>query len=89
MNPLALLGPIANYVFLRYIGGDKENEISQTQRYFKEDPGKYQQLQEYKREKNSFWPKLQELQNPWYWTVVAAGVGGVFLERGVREFLRR
>jgi hypothetical protein len=82
MHPLALLGPIANYAFLRCVGGDKENEASQERRYFKEKSPKYQQLQEYKREKNSFWPDCKEMQNPWCWAVVAIGISGVALERG-------
>ncbi|GME50337.1 hypothetical protein GTA08_BOTSDO07666 [Neofusicoccum parvum] len=88
LHPIAVLGPVANYVFLRFIGGDKENEASQEERYTKENPLKYQQLQEYKREKNSFWPRLQEFQNKWTWAVLAAGAGGVILERGIRVALR-
>ncbi|KAH7064872.1 hypothetical protein B0J12DRAFT_560267 [Macrophomina phaseolina] len=87
LHPLAILGPVANYVFLRFIGGDKENEASQEERYSKENPLKYQQLQEWKREKNSFWPSLSEFQNKWTWVVFAVGAGGVVLERGVRAFL--
>lgn len=34
-HPLELFGPIANYVFLRYTGGDKENESRQRERYEK------------------------------------------------------
>ena len=32
LNPWYLLGAAANYAFLRYIGGDWENEISQAER---------------------------------------------------------
>ncbi|KAF4303883.1 hypothetical protein GTA08_BOTSDO07666 [Botryosphaeria dothidea] len=88
LHPLAVLGSVANYVFLRFIGGDKENEASQEERYTKENPLKYQQLQEWKREKNSFWPSIKEFQNKWTWVVFAVGAGGVVLERGVRAFLR-
>jgi hypothetical protein len=87
MHPSTLLGPAANYVFLRYFSGDKANEASQEARYRTENPLKYEQLQEYKVEKNSFWPKPSELQNLWLWTVVGAGVGGVILEQGFRRYL--
>ncbi len=40
LAPIELLGPIANYIFLRYVGGDKENEASQGQQYAKEDSNK-------------------------------------------------
>ncbi|KAF2141201.1 uncharacterized protein K452DRAFT_359005 [Aplosporella prunicola CBS 121167] len=88
LHPLALLGPVANYVFLRFIGGDKENEATQEKRYAKENPLKLQQLQEWRREKNSFWPSLKEVTNPWYLGILAAGVGGAVVERGIRAYLR-
>ncbi|KXJ91777.1 hypothetical protein Micbo1qcDRAFT_223886 [Microdochium bolleyi] len=88
MHPLAVLGPIANYVFLRYVGGDRENEESQAERYTKESPAKAQQFAQYKREKNSFWPDVTELQNQWAWVVVAVGAGGVVLEQGVKAWMR-
>ncbi|KAF2090091.1 DUF1295-domain-containing protein [Saccharata proteae CBS 121410] len=88
LHPLALIGPVANYAFLRFVGGDKENEASQAERYQRENPLKFQQLQEYRREKNSFWPKLQELGNPWHWAVLGAGAAGVALEMGARRLLK-
>jgi len=84
LHPLALLGPVANYMFLRCVGGDKENEANQSMRYLKEDEKKYGQWVEYTRQKNSFWPKVDELFNPWLWKVLAAGVTGVILESGIR-----
>jgi hypothetical protein len=84
---LALLGPVANYIFLRYVGGDKENEANEEQRYQETDTRKLQQLQEYKVNKNSFWPRVEELSNPWFLAVAAAGVGCVIVERGVREYI--
>ncbi|KAK9422218.1 hypothetical protein SUNI508_04897 [Seiridium unicorne] len=83
LHPLAALGPVVNYVFLRAVGGDKENEASQEARYAKESPLKHQELQEYKRTKNSFWPSLNEVSNKWLWAVVAAGAGGVALEQSL------
>jgi steroid 5-alpha reductase family enzyme len=86
-HPLAALGPIANYVFLRFIGGDRENEQTQAERYEKEDPVKAVEFRQYREEKNSFWPNMRELGNKWSWVVLAAGVGGVLLENGVRSVL--
>ncbi|KAI2472715.1 DUF1295-domain-containing protein [Annulohypoxylon bovei var. microspora] len=88
LHPLTLIGPIANYIFLRFIGGDKENEESQENRYSKENPVKYQELQQYKQAKNSFWPGVGEVSNKWLWAIVAAGAGGVVLERSLNSLLR-
>jgi hypothetical protein len=87
MHPLTLLGPIANYVFLRYVGGDKENEAAQEEKYSSGSPAKYAQFQEYKCEKNSFWPRLEEFANPATWSVIAAGVGGVLVEQTLRGIM--
>ncbi|KAI2617716.1 DUF1295-domain-containing protein [Hypomontagnella submonticulosa] len=87
MHPLTLLGPVANYVFLRYIGGDRENEENQEKRYAKGSPTKYKQLQQYKQTKNSFWPSLDEVGNKWLWTIAAVGAGGVVLERSLAQLL--
>ncbi|KAI0850635.1 DUF1295-domain-containing protein [Daldinia vernicosa] len=88
LHPLTLLGPITNYIFLRYIGGDKENEENEEKRYAKESPNKYKQLQQYKKIKNSFWPSLSEFGNKWLWTVAAIGAGGVVLERSLGRLLK-
>ncbi|KAJ1334106.1 DUF1295 domain-containing protein [Microdochium nivale] len=90
LHPLALLGPVANYVFLRYVGGDRENEESQAERYASESPdNKAKQFAAYRRDKNSFWPNVAaELQNRWAWVVLAAGAGGVVVEQGVRAWMR-
>jgi hypothetical protein len=89
MHPLALVAPVANYVVLRYVGGDKENEAAQEQRYFKEKSPKYGQLQDYKASKNSFWPDPTEVYNEWCWAVIAFGVGGVIVERVLRSALMK
>lgn len=86
-NALVLLGPVANYVFLRFVGGDALNEASQEERYRMQDPHKYAQLLAWRREKNSFWPGLSELANPWTWAVVASGLVGVVVEEMVRSSL--
>ncbi|TEA10483.1 hypothetical protein C8034_v007719 [Colletotrichum sidae] len=88
LHPLAVLGPVFNYILLRYLGGDRENEASQEERYAKEKPLKFQQLQEYKLEKNSFWPSASEWDNKWVWIVAGAGVLGAAVERGLLAYLR-
>ncbi|EFQ35614.1 hypothetical protein CGRA01v4_04074 [Colletotrichum graminicola] len=88
MHPLAALGPVFNYVILRYLGGDKQTEASQEVRYTKENPLKLQQLREYKRDKNSFWPSVAEYDNKWVWTVAAVGVAGAVVERGLLAFFQ-
>lgn len=89
MHPLVLLGPVANYYFLRFVGGDADNETAQVERYEKESASKHAQLVEYKKQKNSFWPKPEEVHNEWTWAVIAWGVGGFILERGFRGYLQR
>ncbi|OCK84029.1 DUF1295-domain-containing protein [Lepidopterella palustris CBS 459.81] len=84
LAPIELLGPLANYAFLRYFGGDKENEASQTRRYSMSDPEKMQQLEQFRSEKNSFWPAAKEIGNKWLWIVLACGGVGVFVEEGLR-----
>jgi steroid 5-alpha reductase family enzyme len=87
LHPITVLGPIANYVFLRVIGGDKENEESQAERYSKHDAVKARDFEEYREQKNSFWPKLEELRNGWTVGILAAGIAGVVLERGLRNVI--
>jgi hypothetical protein len=43
-------------------------------RYSKEDPNKYLDFQEYRRQKNSFWPGFVEIVNPWSLLCIGAGV---------------
>jgi hypothetical protein len=86
-NPLAILSPLTNWFFLRYIGGDKENETSQQERYRAGAPGKWEELEDFKQEKNSFWPSVAEITNKWTWVVAGLGVGGVAFERLARRVL--
>lgn len=86
-SPLALLGPLANYLYLRVVGGDTQEE-SQEARYKAQDPHKYKQLQTWRAEKNSFWPGLSELANPWTWVVLGSGLVGVVVEEGIRGWLQ-
>ena len=85
-SPFVFLGPLANYLYLRFVGGDKQNEPSQEARYQAKDPHKLGQLQEWRSEKNSFWPSLTELVNPWTWVVIGSGVLGVVVEEGARAY---
>jgi hypothetical protein len=86
LHPLALLGPAANYVYLRYIGGDNSSEKSQRRRYSTSDPVKFKQFEQYSEEKNSFWPSAKEVSNPWLWGVIGSGVAGVVIEGLLREY---
>ncbi|KAJ5698698.1 hypothetical protein N7462_000703 [Penicillium macrosclerotiorum] len=83
-NPIVLLGPLANYCFLRLVGGDKRGEETQQKRYEASDPHKYAQLKDWCEEKNSFWPSLRDLANPWSLAVLGCGLIGVVLEEFVR-----
>ncbi|PYH91323.1 DUF1295-domain-containing protein [Aspergillus ellipticus CBS 707.79] len=83
-NPIVLLGPLTNYLFLRFVGGDRQTEASQEARYVVDDPARYAQLQSWRASKNSFWPGVKEIVNPWVWGVVGVGVAGVVVEEGVR-----
>lgn len=85
LNVFSLIGPLANYAFLRYVGGDKENESSQEKRYAAGDARKMRDLQEWRREKNSFWPGLEELGNRWTWVVVVVGGLGVVVEKALKR----
>jgi hypothetical protein len=80
-HPALLLGPLTNYLFLRHISGDKENEQNQVDRYAASDPAKLAQFNAYKDKKNAVWPRFHELTNVWTWAAVAAGVGAVGLVR--------
>ncbi|KAJ5424561.1 Protein of unknown function DUF1295, partial [Penicillium cf. griseofulvum] len=83
-NPVVILGPVANYLFLRFMGGDKQTEVSQEERYKSQDPHKYGQLRQWQIEKNSFWPGLRDLVNPWTLAVAGCGFIGVVIEEGFR-----
>lgn len=87
LAPIELLGPIANYIYVRYISGDKIVEASQEERYARDAPKKLEQLNEYRTAKNAFWPRVEEVGNLWVWYVVGAGVAGVAVERGLRALL--
>ncbi|KAJ3562930.1 hypothetical protein NPX13_g8376 [Xylaria arbuscula] len=84
LAPVELLGSIANYLFLRYIGGDKETERHQARRYSESSPEKFADFQRRKATHNSFWPRADVLTNQWLWTVIGAGAAGAVAEQAFR-----
>jgi hypothetical protein len=84
LAPIELLGPLANYAFLRFFGGDKEKESHQTRRYSQSHPKKMAELEKFRDEKNSFWPATKEFSNKWLWTVIGLGGVGVAVEELMR-----
>ncbi|KAJ5157737.1 uncharacterized protein N7482_008837 [Penicillium canariense] len=84
-HPVVFLGPLANYVFLRFVGGDMQTEASQEKRYQAENSPKYEQLQNWRGENNSFWPAWKDLTNPWAFAVAGCGFIGVVVEEVVRS----
>jgi hypothetical protein len=84
LAPIELLGPLANYIFLRFFGGDKEKEAHQTRRYSTSHPEKFAELERFREDKNAFWPQAQEFANKWLWTVVGIGGLGIVIEEGLR-----
>lgn len=86
LAPITLLGPLANYLFLRFVGGDKETEESQRRRYNSEGMAKKVEFDRYRRERNAFWPDAGQIYNKWTWVVVGCGVtAGVLAESLVRR----
>ncbi|KAF1950129.1 DUF1295-domain-containing protein [Byssothecium circinans] len=84
LAPIELLGPLANYLFLRFFGGEKEKAAYQNRRYSESHPEKFAELERFRGEKNSFWPSAKEFSNKWLWTVVGLGGVGVALEEVLR-----
>jgi len=81
LAPVEILGSIANYLFLRYIGGDKQTEAHQERRYSQSNLEKHADFQKFKESHNSMWPKADVLSNQWLWTVLGAGVAGAAVEQ--------
>lgn len=84
LAPIELLGPIANYCFLRFFGGDKEKEQHQVRRYSASQPDKFAELQKFRADKNAFWPSMEELSNKWLWTILGIGGLGIAVEQTLR-----
>jgi hypothetical protein len=81
LAPIEILGALANYLFLRYVGGDKQTERHQTRRYSESNPEKFADFQRLKETHNSVWPKADVLTNKWLWIVAGAGAAGAALEQ--------
>jgi hypothetical protein len=84
LAPIELLGPIANYGFLRWVGGDAEKEKHQERRYSASHPEKFAELEKFRDDKNAFWPRTEELSNKWLWTVLGIGGLGIVVEESLR-----
>lgn len=87
LAPIEILGSLANYAYLRYLGGDKATEHSQERRYSVSSLEKHADLQKYREDKNSFWPDVKEFSNQWLWIVVGAGAAGAAVEQAIHQFL--
>jgi hypothetical protein len=84
LAPIELLGPIANYGFLRWVGGDAKKEKHQERRYSASHPEKFAELEKFRDDKNAFWPRTEELSNKWLWTVLGIGGLGIVVEESLR-----
>lgn len=64
----------------QWLTSNRQNEEYQKERYSKDDPDKYLDFQEYRRQKHSFWPKLSEIVNLWSLICIATGVAAAGAE---------
>lgn len=87
LAPIELLGPIANYAYLRFIGGDKATEHHQERRYSVATPDKSADLEQYRQEKNSFWPRIEEFGNEYLWLVIGAGSAVALVEQFFHRYV--
>jgi hypothetical protein len=87
LAPVEILGSIANYIFLRYIGGDKQTEAHQERRYSQSSLEKHADFQKFKESHNSVWPKTDVMGNKWLWIVLGAGAAGAAVEQVVNQLL--
>ncbi len=87
LAPIALLGPLVNYLYLRCVGGDKEKEESQARRYGAEDVAKKIDFDKYRHEINAFWPDVSQIHNKWTWIVVGCGAAGAAVQAAVWKLL--
>ena len=83
LAPIALLGPFANHIWIRFIGGVKATEESQARRYGAEDIAKKVEFDRYRRERNAFWPDPSQIYNKWSWIIVGCGVACVVADQVV------
>ncbi|KZT29153.1 DUF1295-domain-containing protein [Neolentinus lepideus HHB14362 ss-1] len=86
-HPAFVLGPLANYLFLRFVGGDRMTEKYQEERYEEvADYTKLEDLREYKKTRNAVWPGLDAVKQGWTYVVLGLGAAGVLLESSVRNW---
>ncbi|KAI1812816.1 DUF1295-domain-containing protein [Poronia punctata] len=85
LAPIEVLGGIANYFFLRYVGGDKQTEQHQKRRYSESNPEKLADFEKFQETHNSFWPRADVLTNKWLWIVVGAGAVGAAMEQVIHS----
>ncbi|KAH8895280.1 DUF1295-domain-containing protein [Thozetella sp. PMI_491] len=85
LAPIEIFGSIMNYVYLRYVSGDKKTEAHQERRYSQSSPEKHHDFQKFKETHNSFWPRSDVLTNKWLWIVVGAGAAGAAIEQVVHN----
>ncbi|ORY71409.1 uncharacterized protein BCR38DRAFT_331367 [Pseudomassariella vexata] len=87
LAPIEVLGGIANYLFLRYIGGDKQTEKHQTRRYSQSSVEKHADFEKFKQSHNSVWPKADVLENKWFWIVAGVGVAVAGIEQAIHQLV--
>ena len=58
-----------------------------TRSYARNNPAKYAEFNQYKDDKNSFWPRLSELTNRWTLAVVGAGMSTLALQKAVEAMM--
>ncbi|KAK8095056.1 hypothetical protein PG997_001741 [Apiospora hydei] len=85
LAPIEILGCLANYAFLRYIGGDKQTEQHQERRYSQTNLEKHADFKKFKETHNSVWPRVEVVKNKWLWYVLGAGVVGAAVEQAVHQ----
>ncbi|KAI1120601.1 DUF1295-domain-containing protein [Nemania abortiva] len=80
LAPVEVLGGLANYVFLRRVGGDRLTERHQARRYSESQPEKFADFQRRRETHNAFWPAADVWTNQWLWVVLGAGAAGALVE---------
>lgn len=87
LAPIEILGSIANYLFLRYVGGTKQTEAHQHRRYSQSHLEKHADFERFKTSHNSFWPRTDVMANQWLWIVIGAGVAGAAVEQALNHLI--
>ncbi|SPQ23984.1 79a1efd6-c151-4b89-8fed-74148aeac7a7 [Thermothielavioides terrestris] len=85
LPPIALLGPLTNYVPLRCVGGGKESEESQARRCSAADVARKIEFGSCRRDRNTFWLDASRVYDKWAWIVVGCGVASAAVEKLIRK----